>query len=171
MKSSPKKVAKPRRQSRAWGTIRLVLAVGSFITMVATGSAQMLWIGGNRVVTGEGPECMAIRAISGAAVRIHCHKTGFDKVQLVGVEAPRIIQAKCPQEFLAGMRSWWFLKTEMSRARTSRLRLSHFRFAGRSDELPQRAKLYFDEEDVAKTLIEVGFGYEPDSRKIDKWCS
>lgn len=156
---------KPKDRNRNRGSIRLILLIVSLMIMLASGSAQMLWHSANRLVTGEGPECMAIRAISGAVVRIHCHKTGFGKARLIGVVTPDFMQPACREEWIAGIGAWWYLQTEMSRARVSRIR-----FQDVGGDLVREAHLFFDGGNVARKLIREGIGREPGTGADNRWC-
>ncbi len=144
-----------RDRGRNRGTARLVLLVISLGIMIATGAAQMLWISGTRLVAGAGPECAPLRAVSGAVLRIHCHETGFQRARIVGVSVPDFFAPACREEWLAGIGAWWFLQTELSKARTIRMR-----FQDDGDARLREVHLFLDGDSAARMLLREGHAAE-----------
>ena len=133
--------------------------------MVATGALQMLWTGGTRMLTGSGPECAVLRAVSGNTVRIHCHKTGFARARLVGVEVPDFFAPACREEWFAGIEAWWFLQLELSRTRIKRIRLQDDK-----DTAILEAHLFLNGENAARKIIREGHGRVPGRTFANHWC-
>ena len=164
-------MAQRRHRRNGRGSIWLTLLVLSFMTSFATGSAQMLWNGGKRVATGEGQECMAIRAITASRLRVHCHETGFEQITLSNMIAPDFLDPKCSQEFYDGLVGWWFLQTELSRARSQNLRISFFKFsASLEEDEPRKATLYLDDVNIADRMIDEGHAVKSSRIRRNGWC-
>ena len=133
---------------------------------VMSGFAGAALVSGQRMLFGHGPDCAIVRVISGDLIRIHCHETGFDRIKLVGLDAPNIYEPACFGELIAGYKTRWALQVEIWRSRTVQ-----FRFVGDESQSPRPTHLYLDEAEVAKKIVFRRLGLKDWRGRAIDWCS
>ena len=107
----------PPKQHRRWWQklidpqvyLRLVIVLSGLalfvIPMLADGTLAMV-----RPITNGAEYCRIMHVVDGDTADMWCNATGFERVRLVGFDAPELFSPKCASELIAAQKSKWALR-------------------------------------------------------------
>lgn len=160
-------IEKSKKKDRRGGsTLKMLFLMASLILPVMSGFAGAAIISSKRLLFGGGAECALVRVIAGDTLRIHCHESGFERVKLVGIDAPRIMAPACFAEYFGGFKSLWGLQLETWKAQEILIK-----FEKDQPRDQRQIRLYLDGSEVVKTMIFQRLGRVDWRGRAINWCA